>query len=194
MCRARLSRTLYNSPSALPPCPCPPRARAMSPWPHFALTFVLSIACFPPRLRAAMTIVQSTDPAIDYIGFWEPVKQNSTTAYVISNTTGSKAVYTFTGQSIWHNEGGSRTQSGAIQGPKYQCLESSSPVNRPVLHRCRSTASMVTHQRSIPLPETSPMPCITCSSTRLAYMHRDSIRLRSSTSATNSLSDISKSR
>ncbi|PIL28503.1 hypothetical protein GSI_08541 [Ganoderma sinense ZZ0214-1] len=34
------------------------------------------------------------------MGVWEAVKVNSTTAYVVSNTTGSKAIYTFAGTRI----------------------------------------------------------------------------------------------
>ena len=86
-----------TSPSAL--LPGPPRACAMSLRRHSALAFVFWAVCCPLRLRAGAAVIQSTDQNIQYTGVWEVVKVNSTTTYAISNTTGAKAVYTFTGQS-----------------------------------------------------------------------------------------------
>ncbi|KAI1788043.1 hypothetical protein LXA43DRAFT_1026931 [Ganoderma leucocontextum] len=70
------------------------------PWMRLTLTFVFWVVCCSLRLRAATVVVESTDPAVHYTGSWEPVKLNSTTAYVVSNTTRSKAVYTFAGTRI----------------------------------------------------------------------------------------------
>ena len=97
ICRAWVSRAVATSPSAL--LPGPPRACAMSLRRHSALAFVFWAVCCPLRLRAGAAVIQSTDQNIQYTGVWEVVKVNSTTTYAISNTTGAKAVYTFTGQS-----------------------------------------------------------------------------------------------
>ena len=77
----------------------------MPPWPRPILSFffwvavIVVVCCYPLGLRAATVVVQSTDQAIEYIGVWEPVQPpNGTAAYVVSNTTGSKAIYTFAGQ------------------------------------------------------------------------------------------------
>ena len=155
------------------------------------LAFVFCVVCCPLGLRAAVANIPSTDPTITYQGGWEAVRANGT-SYVVSNTTGSKAFYTFTGQPIRQDGERSYTKQRVIQGPEYPFSESYSRGTRPGLRRYQSTASTVPQQRSTPIPETRPDPCITCSSTGPTCFRTDSIPSRSSTSVTSSLSGTSK--